>query len=74
MRSVADGSGSEQSQDKIELRSEKVQEILGSIPNRLVRWGIAIICVIFVLLIAAVMCIDYPYGHGETIFEHVFIE
>jgi len=59
-------------QDKIELRSEKVREILCSIPNILVRWGIAIICVIFVILIALVMGIDYPYGHGESIFEHVF--
>ena len=41
-----------ESHDKIELRSEKVQEILGTIPNGLVRWGIVIITVIFATLIA----------------------
>jgi len=58
--------------DKIELRSEKVREILGTIPNGLVRWGIVIITVIFVTLIGIILCIEFPYGNGETIFEHIF--
>ena len=36
-----------ESHDRIELRSEKVREILGTIPNGLVRWGIVVIIVIF---------------------------
>lgn len=61
------------SHDKIELRSEKVRQILGEVPNKLVRWGMAVISIVFVILIAAVMLIKFPYGDGETIFEHIFM-
>ena len=61
------------SHDKIELRSEKVRQILGEVPNKLVRWGIAVISIVFVILITAVMLIKFPYGDGETIFEHIFM-
>lgn len=52
---------------KIELRSEKVRNIIGEIPPALVRWGIAIIVVIFAILLSVVLCVKYPYGNGETI-------
>lgn len=40
--------------DKIELRSEEVQEILGHIPSRIIRYGITVIfSVIFVLFIGS---------------------
>ena len=58
---------------KIELRSEKVRNIIGEIPPALVRWGIAIIVVIFAILLSVVLCVKYPYGYGETIFQHIFI-
>lgn len=58
--------------DQIEIRSEKVRNILGEVPNKLVRWGIAIICLFFAILIAVVSCIEFPYSNGETIFEHIF--
>ena len=58
---------------KIELRSEKVRNIIGEIPPALVRWGIAIIVVIFAILLSVVLCVKYPYGNGETIFQHNFI-
>lgn len=61
------------SHDKIELRSEKVRQILGEVPGRLARWGIAIIAAVFALLLVAVLAIDYPYGEGESIFRHVFL-
>lgn len=58
--------------DKIELRSEKVQQLIGEIPPCLVRWGMAIILFIFALLIVALIYIPYPYGkEGETIFWHI---
>ena len=57
--------------DRIELRSERVRHIIGSIPSGLVRWGNAILLLIFVLLIAAVLYIPYPYGGGESIWEHM---
>lgn len=58
---------------KIELRSEKVRNIIGEIPPALVRWGIAIIVVIFAILLSVVLCVKYQYGNGETIFQHIFI-
>ena len=58
--------------DRIELRSEKVRDLLGEKLARPLRWGIAVICLVFAVIIAAVMCMDYPYGHGETIFRHIF--
>ena len=42
------------SHDNIELRSEKVRELLGEIPSSLVRWGTAIIAIVFIGLVAAV--------------------
>lgn len=66
--------GSIENHDKIELRSEKVREILGTIPNGLVCWGIVIITVIFATLIGIVLCVEFPYGNGETIFEHIFFK
>lgn len=57
---------------RIELRSEKVRHIIGDIPPTLVRWGIALIVVIFAILLAIVLCVKYPYGNGETIFQHIF--
>lgn len=57
--------------ERIELRSEKVRHIIGEIPPALVRCGIAIIALIFIILIIVVLCVKYPYGNGETIFEHI---
>lgn len=57
--------------DRIELRSEKVRDLLGEEPAGPLRWGIAVICLIFVIIIAAVLCMDWPYGHGESIFRHI---
>lgn len=61
------------SNDRIEIRSEKVRKILGEVPAKFLRWGISIICVIFAIIIACVLCIKFPYGNGETIFEHIFL-
>ena len=50
---------------KIELRSEKVRQLLGEIPPSLVRWGTVIICLIFAALVCALLFIPSPYGDGE---------
>lgn len=39
-------------QDKIELRSEKVRNIIGQMPPFLIRWGNTILLVIFLALVA----------------------
>ena len=56
--------------DKIELRSEKVRQLIGEIPPSLVRWGIAIITIVFIALIAAVCLLPYPCSNGESILRH----
>lgn len=60
------------SPDRIELRSEKVRNIIGTIPPTLVRWGTAVIIIILVILMLVVFLVPYPYGAGETIFQHLF--
>ncbi|WP_459188721.1 hypothetical protein ACGE0T_01075 [Parabacteroides sp. APC149_11_2_Y6] len=40
-------------QDRIELRSEKVRNIIGQMPPFLIRWGNTILLIIFILLLAA---------------------
>lgn len=59
--------------DKIELRSEKVRQLIGEIPPSLVRWGIVIIVIIFAALIAAVCLLPYPYSNGESILQHLLM-
>ena len=56
---------------RIELRSEKVRRIIGTIPPALVRWNITVLVVILSVLIAVVCCIPYPYGEGESILQHI---
>lgn len=58
------------SSDRIELRSEKVRNIIGTIPPALVRWGIVVITIILVMLMLVVFLVPYPYGEGETIFQY----
>lgn len=59
--------------DKIELRSEKVRKLIGEIPPSLVRWGMAIIAIVFIALLAAVCLLPYPYSNGESILHHLLI-
>lgn len=56
--------------DKIELRSEKVRKLIGEIPPSLVRWGTAIIAIVFIALLSAVCLLPYPYSNGESILRH----
>lgn len=56
--------------DNIEARSEKVRQLLGEIPPSLVRWGTAIIAIVFIALVAAVCLLPYPYSNGESILRH----
>lgn len=58
--------------ERIELRSEKVRNTIGTIPSALVRWGIAAIVIIWIILLLVVFLVPYPYDAGKTIFQHVF--
>ncbi len=55
-----------------DTHSEKVRKILSDMPQGIARWGILVICVIFVVIFAIVLSAEYPYGNGETIFDHIF--
>ena len=55
----------------IELRSEKVRELLGEVPPALVRWGTVLIVAIFLILLLTVCFMPYPYSHGESILQHI---
>lgn len=57
----------------IELRSEKVRNLLGEIPPLLVRWGMVIIVAIFLALLLVVCFVPYPYSKGESILQHLFM-
>lgn len=43
----------EEEQDKIELRSEKVRNLIGQMPPFLIRWGNTILFIILLLLAIA---------------------
>ena len=58
---------------EIELRSEKVRNLLGEIPPALVRWGTVIIVAIFLTLLLVVCFVPYPHSQGESIFQHLFM-
>ena len=58
---------------EIELRSEKVRNLLGEIPPALVRWGTVIIVAIFLTLLLVVCFVPYPHSQGESILQHLFM-
>lgn len=51
----------------IEIRSGEVQEILGGVPSRLVRYGIIVFAAIFTLLIVFSFVFSYPDILGSNI-------
>ncbi len=55
----------------IELRSEKVRNLLGEIPPSLVTWGTAIIMAIVMILLMVVCFVPYPHSQGESIMQHI---
>lgn len=59
--------------NNMELRSEKVRNLLGEIPPALVRWGTAIIAIVVLTLLAVVCLMPYPYSHGESVLQHILM-
>ena len=54
-------------EDKIELCSEEFQEVLGSVPSWILRWGITVLAIIVVLLLIGSSIIKYPDAVSATI-------
>lgn len=47
-------------EDKIELRSEEFQEVLGYVPPWILRWGVTVLAVVVVILLIGSAVIKYP--------------
>jgi HlyD family secretion protein len=47
-------------EDKIELRSEELQEVLGAVPHWILRWGISIIGLVVLILVIGSAIFKYP--------------
>ena len=47
-------------EERIELRSEEFQEILGSVPHWILRWGITVLAAVLLLLLTGSALIKYP--------------
>jgi HlyD family secretion protein len=47
-------------EEKIELRSEEFQEVLGAVPSWILRWGITVLAVVVVILLVGSALIRYP--------------
>jgi HlyD family secretion protein len=47
-------------ENNIELRSEEFQEVLGAVPPWILRWGITVLAVIIVILLAGSAIFKYP--------------
>lgn len=47
-------------EEEIEIRSEEVQEILGHVPNWIIRWGITVIFAVIVILLIGSYMFKYP--------------
>ncbi len=58
--------------DKMELRSEKVRNLLGKMPNSLLRLGTVMTIAIFTALLLVTCFVPYPYSNGESILQHIF--
>ena len=47
-------------EDKIELRSEEFQEVLGIVPPWILRWGITVLAIVVLILLIGSAIIKYP--------------
>ncbi len=56
--------------DNMKLRSKKVLKVIGKIPASLVWLSYVIILIILLGLLLVFFLVPYPYGSGETIFQH----
>jgi HlyD family secretion protein len=47
-------------EDKIELRSEEFQDVLGGVPPWILRWGITVLAIVVAILLTGSALIKYP--------------
>lgn len=57
--------------DKIELRSVRVRNIIGSKPPFYIRIGNIILICLYSLLFSYICSLSFPYDNNITIFEYI---
>lgn len=57
----------QQAAEKIEIRSDEVQELLGQVPKWIIRWGTSALLMIFLLVIIGSGLFKYPEIQPSTI-------
>lgn len=58
-------------EDFLKFRSEKTRKVLHEIPQFILKLNIILITSIIILILTITTCMDYPYGNGESILEHI---
>jgi len=53
--------------EQIELRSEKIRNIIGQIPPKIIRYGISVLFIVFVLMIILSYYFKYTYSINTTV-------
>lgn len=53
--------------ENIEIRSQEMQDLLGQVPNRVVRWGITVVLLVIVILLFGSWLFKYPQIHPSPI-------
>ena len=55
----------------MELRSEKVRNLLEEKPPFFLRWGTIIIIIVFMIIMMILCSVPYPHSQGESILQHI---
>jgi multidrug resistance efflux pump len=53
--------------ENIEIRSQEMQDLLGKIPNRIIRWGITVVLLVIIILLFGSWLFKYPQIHPSPI-------
>ena len=53
--------------ENIEIRSQEMQDLLGKVPNRIVRWGITVVLLVIIILLFGSWLFKYPQIHPSPI-------
>lgn len=56
--------------DNFRMRSKKVRDLLGELPQSLVSTSAAVLIIVFVILLSVICIVPYPHSQGECILLH----
>jgi hypothetical protein len=58
--------------EHIELRSNKVRDIINTPPSWIVRYGTLIVAVLVIALFVAAILLHYPSGNSRSFVSYIF--